>query len=146
MNEHIASALELFRSSRELDDEAIFRELVKRGLPRPLAARLVEFLPSAYCRALLRKSGVQFSDSFTRRTSKEEPKSLSSEPIWIDALEYAETEMRKDATRDEILMVAGRSAEFQGINQMLHKGSQLKNLALTPLSFPWPETGPEEHM
>ena len=104
MNEHIAGALELFRSSRGLDDEAIFGELVRRGLTRQLAARLVELLPSAYCRVLLAKSGVRFSDSFTRRTSKEEPKLLSSEPVWIDALEYAETEMGKGVTRDEILM------------------------------------------
>ena len=42
-----------------------------------------------------------------------------------------------------MLMVAGRSAEFQAINQMLDKGAELKNAALTTISLLWPEGGPE---
>jgi hypothetical protein len=42
-------------------------------------------------------------------------------------------------------MVAGRSAEFQAINQLLNKGAELKNLVLTPTSLRWPENGPERN-
>ena len=62
MNEAIASALAILRNSPELDDESVFRALVDRGIERSLAARIVEFLPIAYCRVLLLNSGVQFSD------------------------------------------------------------------------------------
>ena len=65
MNEAIASALAIFRNSPELDDESVFRALVDRGIERSLAARIVEFLPIAYCRVLLLNSGVQFSNSRT---------------------------------------------------------------------------------
>jgi len=41
-------------------------------------------------------------------------------------------------------MVAGRSAEFQAINQLLDQRAELKNLALAPISLPWPESGPEQ--
>lgn len=111
----------IFKNSPDLDDESVFRALVDKGVERSLAARIVEFLPIAYCRVLLLKSGVQFSNSFTRSASPLKTQSLSSEPVWLPFLAYAESEIRSGATSEEILMVAGRSAEFHAINQMLHK-------------------------
>ena len=49
MTEAIASALTIFRESPELDDESVFRALIDRGVERSIAARIVEFLPIAYC-------------------------------------------------------------------------------------------------
>jgi len=143
MNEAIASVLAIFRNSPELDDESVFRALVDRGIERSLVARIVEFLPSAYCRVLLRNSGVQFSNSFTRAASPLKIQSLSWVPVWVPLLAYAESEIRGGAGSHELLRVAGRSAEFQAINQMLDKGAELKNLVLTPILLPWPESGPE---
>jgi hypothetical protein len=143
MNEAIASALTIFRKSPELDDESVFRALVDRGIERSLAARIVEFLPIAYCRVLLLNSGVQFSNSFARAGSPLKLRSLACEPLWIPLLAYAESEIREEAERREMLIVAGRSAEFQAINQMRDKGAELKNLVLTPISLLWPEGGPE---
>ena len=143
VNEAIANALRIFRNSPELDDESVFRALVDRGVERSLAARMVEFLPIVYCRLLLLNSGVQFSNSFTRGTSSPRVQSLSLEPVWVPLLAYAESEMRGGLTKEQILMVAGRSAEFQAINELLRKGTGLKNVALTPIMLPWPESGPE---
>jgi len=143
MNEAIASALKIFRESPELDDENVFRALVDRGVERSLAARIVEFLPIAFCRVLLLNSGVQFSNSVVRAASPRKIQSLSCEPVWIPFLAYAESEIRGGGARREMLMVARRSAEFQAINQMLDKGAELKNLVLTPISLMWPESGPE---
>jgi hypothetical protein len=143
VNEAIASDLTIFRNSPELNDESVFRALVDQGVERWLAARIVEFLPIAYCRVLLLNSRVQFSKSFTRATSPLKLQSLSCIPVWIPLLAYAESEIRGGTTSHEVLIVAGRSAEFQAINQMLHKKAELKNLVLTPISLPWPETGPE---
>jgi hypothetical protein len=143
VNEAITKCLTIFRSSPELDDQSVFRELVEKGIQRSLAARVVEFLPIAYCRLLLLKSGVQFSDTFTRSASPLKIQSLSSEPVWVSLLAYAESEIREGATSQDILMVAGRSAEFQAINKMLDKKAELKNIVLTPILLPWPESGPE---
>ena len=66
-----------------------------------------------------------------------------SEPVWIFCLAYAESEIRGGTARREMLMVAGRSAEFQAINQMLEKGAELKNVALTTISLLWSESGPK---
>jgi hypothetical protein len=143
MNEAIASALAIFRNSPQLDDESIFRALVQRGIERSLAARIVEFLPIAYCRMLFLNSGVQFSNSFTRAASPLKIQSLSWVPVWVPFLAYAESEIRGGVGRHELLIVAGRSAEFQAINQLLDKGAELKNLVLTPISLQWPENGPD---
>jgi hypothetical protein len=143
VNEAIARALKIFRESPELDDEGAFRALIDRGVERSIAARIVEFLPIAYCRVLLLNSGVQFSNSFVRAASPLKIQSLSSEPVWIFCLAYAESEIRGGTARREMLMVAGRSAEFQAINQMLEKGAEPKNVALTTISLLWPESGPE---
>ena len=143
MNEGIASALTIFRNSPELDDESVFQALVDKGVDRSLAARIVEFLPIAYCRVLLVKSGVQFSNSFTRAGSPLKVQSLSSVAIWVPLLAYAEANIREGATSQEILMVAGRSAEFQAVNQLLDKKAELKNLVLTPILLPWPKDGPD---
>ena len=78
VNEAIARALTIFRESPELDDEGAFRALIDRGVERSIAARIVEFLPIAYCRVLLLNSGVQFSNSFVRafRTLAGSPTSM----------------------------------------------------------------------
>jgi hypothetical protein len=143
MNEAITSAVAIFRNSPQLDDESAFRALLKLGIERSLAARIVEFLPMAYCRVLFLNSGVQFSKSFTRAASPLKVQSLSLEPVWVPFLAYAESEIGAGSRRDELLMVAGRSAEFHAINQLLDKGAELKNLVLTPTSLRWSENGPE---
>ena len=140
MNAAITSALTIFRNSPELDDESVFWELVGKGVEKSLAARMVEFLPIAYCRVLLLNSGVRFSNSFIRGSKTQ---SLSLEPVWVPVLAYAESEIRGAATNQDIILVAGRSAEFQAINEMLNKKAELKNIVLTPILLPWPENGPE---
>jgi hypothetical protein len=79
MNEAITSAVVIFRNLPQLDDESAFRALLKLGIERSLAARIVEFLPMAYCRVLFLNSGVQFSKGFTRAASPLKVQSLSLE-------------------------------------------------------------------
>jgi len=143
MNEAIAVALAIFRDLPQLDDKSVFRALVQRGVERSLAAHIVEFLPSAYCRVLFLNSGVQFANSFTRAESPRKIQSLSWLPVWVPFLAYAESEIRGGVGHHELLVVAGRSAEFHAINRLLDKGSELKNVVLTPVSLQWPENGPD---
>jgi len=116
------------------------------GIDPRTAARLVEFLPSAYCRVMLANRGVQFSEMFRRRLSDgslspERP--LLSEPTWCKLLDYARQEIAGGISQRDLLAVAGRSAEFDATNQLLNKGVRLKNVRLTAIFFPWPEEGPE---
>jgi hypothetical protein len=144
MNEQISRAVSLFRSSRTLGDEAIYQKLVAEGVESRLAARLVEFLPIAYGRFLLERSGPRFSEYFQRRllSGPSEELLLSSEPVWNAAVAFARTEAIQGVLAQDFLAVAGRSAEFQAANQLLNQGSKLQDLVFTPYVLLWPEGGP----
>jgi hypothetical protein len=139
--EYIAKAVDVFRNSPNLGDQQILDVLVKDGLDRELAARLVEFLPMAYCRVVLGNSGTQFSNTFRRRLENGElrEKSLSSEPVWQASLEFARSEAKSGIAGKDLLLVASHSAEFDVVNQLLNKGSKLTNLVLAAPILRWIE-------
>lgn len=140
----ISKAVSLFRTARSLGDEAIFRALVADRLEPRLAARLVEFVPMAYGRFLLEKSGARFSEYFQRMlpNGASEERRLSSEPVWNAAIAFARAEAKQGVSLQDFMAVAGRSAEFQAANKLLNQGSMLENLVFTPYLFPWSENGP----
>lgn len=146
MNDLISKAVALMRSSPSSGDPEIHRMLVTDGMKPALAARLVEFLPMAYCRLLLKDSGVRFPDTFQRRQATGKISSerfLSSEPIWKAVTTFAASEAERGISRDDLLSVAGRSAEFQALNQLLNKGAKLRNIVLTPTVLMWRDAGSE---
>jgi hypothetical protein len=145
VNELISKAVAAFRSSPSRGDIEIHEALIAEGLEAQTAARLVEFLPMAYCRLLLGNSGVQFSSSFQRQEANSQVSSerqLSSEPVWDGVVAFAREEVKRGASPKDLIAVAGRSAEFDAVNQMLNKGSNLKDIVLTPTLLTWPEVGP----
>ena len=85
----------MLRTATTLDDAAIYQALVADGVDRQRAARLVEFLPLVYCRLILRHLGARFANTFRRIQpgvqSQEQP--LSSEPIWNEAMAFANAEL-----------------------------------------------------
>jgi hypothetical protein len=146
MEIEISTALNVFRSSPELTDEDICRVLVAKGIERRLAARLVEFLPTAYCRVILEPTGARFPETFQRSRTDgtiTPQLSLASEPVWLAVLEYARRELKQGLSRDDKLRLAGRSAEFRMANELLQKGSKLQNITFSPAVLRWPEEGPE---
>src|SRR5262249_24038236 len=94
------------------------------------AARLVAFLPSVYCRLMLRNSGAKFSNMFRRSQpgdiSQELP--LSSDPIWNAALAFASAELQSGVSKMDIFILAARSAEFDAANQLLNRVSKLEDI------------------
>jgi hypothetical protein len=142
MNDLIAKTVELLRRSASSSDDEVHRMLVADGVDTTTAARLIEFLPMVYCRLLLEPSGARFSSNFRRRLedgqlSEERP--LASQPVWNAVLGYAQNEVARGVSPEDLLAVAGRSAEFDAANQLLKNGSQLKNIAFTPVVLLWAE-------
>lgn len=96
MNEDIRRAVLVLRNSPALSDEQILRILVESGMERLLAARLIGFLPIAYCRLILQASGARFSDTLEQVLPDggiSSERSLSSEPLWEAAVAFARTEV-----------------------------------------------------
>jgi hypothetical protein len=145
VKDFISKTVSAFRSSPNSSDAEIHRMLVADGIKPAVAARLVEFVPMAYCRLLLERSGARFPDTFRRllpdgRLSAE--KRLSSEPIWDVVSEFARNEARVGISSGDLLVVAGRSAEFDAANRLLNKGANLKDVAFTSVVLTWTEDGP----
>jgi len=146
MNPVIADAVAMFREFPTSSDEEILRKVVATGCDRATAARLIEFVPMAYCRLLLADSGVRFSSCFQRkladgRLSSEQR--LAANPLWAEAMSFAEAEKKTGITAKSLLVVAARSAEFDAANQLVNQGSKLVDLVLLPIVLQWPEEGPD---
>ena len=89
---------------------------------------------------------MQFPNTFQRRLTNgtiSSERLLSSEPVWNDAIEFARDEAERGISGEDLLAVAGRSAEFDAVNQLLNKGSNLRDIVLTPTLLTWLETGPD---
>jgi hypothetical protein len=145
LTEAISRAIALIRQSPQLDDAGIFTALVASGIEPKLASRLAVFIPMAYVHVLLTPTGAQLPQSFQRRLRNgdiSEPQPLASEPVWNEALAFAQREVAEGLAAEDILRMAGRTAELQAANQLLNRGAKLHDIWFTaPLL--WPEDGPE---
>ena len=137
----IANAVLLIRRSQGKDDRSVFGDLVRAGMSRQLAARLVEFLPMAYCRVMLQNSGVQFCNSYARSS---QTSVLDADAIWVAAYQFALIEVGRGVARSDLLAIAGRSAEFQAVNELLNRGSNISDVRLTAPVLAWPESGTDD--
>lgn len=144
LNEDISRALIAFRNSPAAGENEIFQALVKSGVERRCAARLVVFIPMAYCRMLLSASGVRFSNNFRQRLpdgSLSSEELLSADPFWEPVLAFAKADMERGITKEDQLLLANRSAEFDDANQLLNRGSKLEDIAFTAAVLNWVEDG-----
>lgn len=142
----IAQAVALLRSRTDLGDVAIYRELARHGVERPIAARLVEFLPMVYCRLIFFKSGLRFPETYRRALSDgtySPSVSLSGDTLWNEAKKFAEAEIKSGVNGQSLLAIAGRSAEFDAANKMLNSGSKLEDIEFTETVLLWPASGPD---
>ena len=142
----IAQAVALLRSRTDLGDVAIYRELAGNGVDRPIAARLVEFLPMVYCRLIFVKAGLQFPETYRRALSDgtySPSVSLSSDALWNEAKRFAEAEMNSGVKGQRLLAIAVRSAEFDAANKLLNSGNKLEEIKFTEPLLLWPALGPD---
>jgi hypothetical protein len=140
MKPDIRKAVAVIRNSTALDDVAIYNALVADGVERQSAARLVVFLPMVYCRLLLADSGARFSSEY--RTALTDGtvspvKLLVNEPLWNEAMEFAKAEIEDGLSRQDVLAIAGRSAELHAVNQLLEHGSKLEEVRLVAPIIRW---------
>ncbi|SRR6266513_3962637 len=146
LNETISMAVEILRSGANLEDVAVFRKLVEQGVERREAARLVEFLPMVYCRLILANSGLRFPDTY-QRTLPDGTFStlaqLASEPLWNYAIAFATAEIKSGKKGRDLLLIAGRSAEFDAANKLLNEGAKPKDIRFDAPTLRWPESGPD---
>lgn len=133
----------LRRAPADADDLALLREIAATGVAKHTAARMVEFIPMAFCRVFLEHTGAGFADTFRRGSPHAPSRDLLTEPVWRAALEYAREEVRRGVTEEDVLALAGRSAEFNAASQLMTDGSKLSDIRFTEPLLMWPEEGPD---
>jgi hypothetical protein len=133
----------LRRAPADADDLALLRELAATGIDTRTAARMLEFIPMAFCRVFLEHTGAGFADTFRRGSPQAPSRDLVTEPVWRAALEYAREEVRRGVGEEDVLALAGRSAEFNAASQLMTEGSQLSDIRFTEPLLLWPEEGPD---
>ena len=98
-----------------------------------------------YCRSILAGTGPRFSDMFQRRQqdgSLSPERILGSEPVWTEIMSFAKAEQSRGVTTTDLLAIASRSAEFDAVNQLLNRGANPEDIALSTVVLAWPEEGP----
>jgi hypothetical protein len=145
MSEAISKVVAFFRESPVSSDDEIYRRSVAAGIEPKRAARLVEFLPMAYCRLILASTGARFSDMFRRRQhdgSLTHDQRLTSDPLWTEIMLFARGEQAAGVAGKDFLAIASHSAEFDAVNQLLNRGSKPEDIVLSTAVLAWPEEGP----
>jgi hypothetical protein len=142
MKSVISKTVAIFRESPDASDDDIYRKAMAAGIEPKNAARLVEFLPMAYCRLMLASTGTRFSVMFRRRQhdgSLSHEQTLASEPLWSEIMSFAKAE---HVASKDLLAIAAHSAEFDAVNKLLNRGSKPEDISLSTAVLMWPEEGP----
>jgi hypothetical protein len=101
-----------------LQDKEFVNLLVRSGIGHKAAVEILIFLPIAFTRRLL--STVEWPDTYMEEVGKNQrikkfDETESFKKIWKVTIDYFDT----SPSNDTILKIAGRSAEFDAVNQLL---------------------------
>jgi hypothetical protein len=117
------------------DEPTVLHALGDEGIDEMLAGELLAFVPLAFCRAILRDQQKLFEPHYDVHDPKTDRWQyglpFNNQPIYQTAFDVAIQWQREGRSGNAILAVAGRSAEFRGINKLLHQGSKLENIRCT---------------
>ena len=141
MNDDIRRAVAIFRESPASNDQDIYKLLVADGVDHQSAALIVVFLPMVYCRLLFANSRARFSDKYRSVLpdgTTSPLKQLANEPIWNEAMEFAEAEIKSGVSGQDVIAIAGHGAEFHATNRLLERGSNLDNVTFDAPIIRWP--------
>jgi hypothetical protein len=136
LKEAVAKSIEVFRDNKNQDDDGIIQKLIELGIEESLANRLVNFVTSAFCRAMYEDSDLTFQHFyvfFDSRKRTSEPQLLIDEPVFVEAYKIAKAELGKTGKDESYLTIASRDAEYKVIQQFIENGSDLKNVELAPM-------------
>ncbi len=143
MHEIITTAVQIFRKHPEEEDVDIYEHLLEAGINKHTAARLLEFLPLAYGRTMIARSGAKLCQTYHRMDEHghliERP--LESQPLWHEVVAYAHAETRKGISRQDFLAIALHSAEVRTLNKALNEGAKATDVVFTQPIF----TNPDDH-
>jgi hypothetical protein len=140
--ERIAKAVQIYRENPSMEDREVFHFLVHEGIDPESAAHLVDFLPMAYARTMFSTSGARFPETF-QRTDKNgnllPEQALTSEPFWNEVFTYAQSDVQRGISTQDLLAVASRAAEYNAVSKIQSDGGNLSDCEFSSPIFIHPE-------
>lgn len=133
VREAILRAVPVFVAHVGRGPDELRNELAGAGLPIPLAAEMVEFLPIAVARAMFQGMGVRFADHYVRQTAQGRvigQKRLDDEPVYREGLAMADEIGRMG--EDSLRAVINYSPEYQAISKALSGGARPEEMTCAP--------------
>jgi hypothetical protein len=124
----------LTNSDGQLEDAQVLDLFLANGIPQREATELLLFLPVAFCRNML--SQVQWHNYYWEYISdKKQIKRLyANNERYIIIQRALENYLAGNFTQADYLKIAGRSASFRAINQLLldNPDRELTEISITP--------------
>jgi hypothetical protein len=116
-----------------VDQGILLAWLLRAGVTKEQALSIMRFVPLAFGRDVMSGMGVALPDTYIRMSAggQQREKSLSEEPVFREALEYAAV-IASEIGFDAFEKIALQSSELQAVNQALNAGAQVENLVASP--------------
>lgn len=125
-------AIELIgKDSKAMENEQLHEYLISHGIPDFEAGEFIIFLPTAFCRRLLIELDwpSNYVDYYSEK--KKINRIYAGNKRYVVMQEETEKYWTGAPNNEWILNIAGRSAEFNAINQLLNDGGKLEDVRLT---------------
>jgi hypothetical protein len=135
LQESIATVVSAFQTQPEAEDDTIYSFLRTQGIEEALATKLIQFVPIAFCRFIMRPSGIRFAPNYVMMDARGRQVgefALAEEPVFQEALTYCQTALAEGQKPAFFLLVAARSAGYRVIQELLANGSRPENIITSP--------------
>ena len=128
----LSEFIEIFHANRETDNIIMAKILISNGINEEIAWKIIHFMPIAFNRVMFASKGMNFPNTYISLIddNTQIENSFVEEDIFNQSILLAQSKMG-NMNGDKWLSVAGRSAEFHVINELLKSGSQLKDVKFT---------------
>ncbi|HEX8911248.1 MAG TPA: hypothetical protein VF796_02730 [Humisphaera sp.] len=139
LSDAVKRAVITLQSRPTWDDDVIVERLFRHGFDRRRANRLVQFVPIAFCRFLIRHSGVVCDPHYVPMTADGTPleqRPLASEPIFRAAVAHCEEVEAFGVSRRYFDLVAARSGGYKALASLSQERGSVEGLELGPPNVP----------
>ncbi|WP_375418751.1 hypothetical protein [uncultured Hymenobacter sp.] len=116
----------------QLEDEELINLFVENGIPRNEATELLLFLPTAFCRHLLPL--VDWPTYYCEQTASNKNIKIeyADNPRFVAIQNVTAETYASVFEQGNVVKIAGRSASFKAINNLLNDGGRLEDVAVSP--------------
>ncbi|KAA1241004.1 hypothetical protein [Aquimarina sp. RZ0] len=130
-NSDVKKAIDIIGSAKSLENDELLTLLTRNGIEENNAIEIITFLPIAFVRKWL--ADLDWPKTYLEHysDSKRLSKRFSDNHQYLTMEEIVDHYWNDNPNNDVIVNIAGRSAEFNAINQLLNDGGKMTDIRMT---------------